>query len=167
VFGQHRQLFSVTLSLGTGIRSIIVFKYLKTISRKFRCTGNQPSFTIFYIFFKRVSFVAGPAAVAGQQQTQRTRQQFFRTRPQDSFVSEGGRAIISCVIGNLGGRVQWTKDGLTMGNISIPAISPPPPPPLQLSYLPRCIAACWESGWVGGWLGTWMVSGHHGIEHSI
>ena len=46
---------------------------------------------------------------------ERTRQQFFRTRPQDKFVSEGGRAIISCVIGNLGGRVQWTKDGLTLG----------------------------------------------------
>ena len=42
-------------------------------------------------------------------------QQFFRTTPQDSFVAEGGRAIINCVIGDLAGRVQWTKDGLTLG----------------------------------------------------
>merc|ERR1712235_179109 len=27
----------------------------------------------------------------------------------------GGRAIINCVIGDLAGRVQWTKDGLTLG----------------------------------------------------
>ena len=43
------------------------------------------------------------------------KQQFFRTTPQDSFVPEGGRAIINCVIGDLAGRVQWTKDGLTLG----------------------------------------------------
>ena len=43
------------------------------------------------------------------------RQQFFRTTPGDSFVPEGGRAILTCVIGDLGGRVQWTKDGLTLG----------------------------------------------------
>ena len=30
-------------------------------------------------------------------------------------MSEGGRAILTCVIGDLGGRVQWTKDGLTLG----------------------------------------------------
>ena len=45
-------------------------------------------------------------------------QQFFRTTPQDSFVAEGGRAIINCVIGDLAGRVQWTKDGLTLGKIT-------------------------------------------------
>ena len=44
-----------------------------------------------------------------------SKQQFFRTTPQDSFVGEGGRAIINCVIGDLAGRVQWTKDGLTLG----------------------------------------------------
>ena len=53
----------------------------------------------------------------GRAEGLRAKQQFFRTRPQDSFVAEGGRAIISCVIGNLGGRVQWTKDGLTLGKI--------------------------------------------------
>ena len=30
-------------------------------------------------------------------------------------MPEGGRAILTCVIGDLGGRVQWTKDGLTLG----------------------------------------------------
>lgn len=47
------------------------------------------------------------------------RQQFFRTTPGDSFVPEGGRAILTCVIGDLGGRVQWTKDGLTLGTESM------------------------------------------------
>ena len=46
-----------------------------------------------------------------------SKQQFFRTTPQDSFVPEGGRAIINCVIGDLAGRVQWTKDGLTLGKL--------------------------------------------------
>ena len=48
-----------------------------------------------------------------------SRQQFFRTTPGDSFVPEGGRAILTCVIGDLGGRVQWTKDGLTLGSESM------------------------------------------------
>ena len=52
-------------------------------------------------------------------------QQFFRTTPQDSFVAEGGRAIINCVIGDLAGRVQWTKDGLTLGKIASPSLLPP------------------------------------------
>ena len=32
-------------------------------------------------------------------------------------MPEGGRAIINCVIGDLAGRVQWTKDGLTLGKL--------------------------------------------------
>ena len=52
-------------------------------------------------------------------------QQFFRTTPQDSFVAEGGRAIINCVIGDLAGRVQWTKDGLTLGKIASPSYLQP------------------------------------------
>ena len=32
-------------------------------------------------------------------------------------MPEGGRAIINCVIGDLAGRVQWTKDGLTLGKM--------------------------------------------------
>ncbi len=71
-------------------------------------------------------------------------------------MSEGGRAIISCVIGNLGGRVQWTKDGLTMGNISIPAISPPPPPP------PIIIFATLYRGLLGEWMGWGLAGWAHG-----
>ena len=59
------------------------------------------------------TFSAGRVNGAGPKQ------QFFRTTPQDSFVPEGGRAIINCVIGDLGGRVQWTKDGLTLGKAKI------------------------------------------------
>ncbi len=130
---------------------------MKRISRKFRGAGSLPSFTsltFLWTFLMR----AGPAAVAGQQAQQRTRQQFFRTRPQDSFVSEGGRAIISCVIGNLGGRVQWTKDGLTMGNISIPAISPLLPPPSNYHI---CHAVSRPVGRVDG-LGLAGWAGHMG-----
>ena len=56
---------------------------------------------------------------AGRVNGDGPKQQFFRTTPQDSFVPEGGRAIINCVIGDLGGRVQWTKDGLTLGKAEI------------------------------------------------
>ena len=43
------------------------------------------------------------------------RQQYFRVRPQDIEVAEGGTAVIACEVGNREGRVQWTKDGLTLG----------------------------------------------------
>ena len=42
-------------------------------------------------------------------------QQFFRARPRDTTVSVGGSAVVECEVANLAGRVQWTKDGLTMG----------------------------------------------------
>ena len=46
------------------------------------------------------------------------RQQYFRVRPQDIEVAEGGTAVIACEVGNREGRVQWTKDGLTLGKES-------------------------------------------------
>ena len=46
------------------------------------------------------------------------RQQYFRVRPQDIEVAEGGTAVIACEVGNREGRVQWTKDGLTLGKDS-------------------------------------------------
>jgi len=50
-------------------------------------------------------------------------QQYFRVRPTDVEVGEGGTAVIPCEVGNRQGRVQWTKDGLTLGyNRSIPGI---------------------------------------------
>ena len=30
-------------------------------------------------------------------------------------MSVGGSAVVECEVANLAGRVQWTKDGLTMG----------------------------------------------------
>ena len=43
------------------------------------------------------------------------RQQYFRVSPQDVEVAEGGTAVVQCEVGNREGRVQWTKDGLTLG----------------------------------------------------
>ena len=42
-------------------------------------------------------------------------QQIFRVKPKDSEVGQGGVAIIACEVANRRGRVQWTKDGLTLG----------------------------------------------------
>ena len=42
-------------------------------------------------------------------------QQSFRVRPRDLEVAEGGTAVIQCTVRNRAGRVQWTKDGLTLG----------------------------------------------------
>lgn len=44
-----------------------------------------------------------------------SQQQFFRAKPRDSEVAEGGTVVISCEVANRHGRVQWTKDGLTLG----------------------------------------------------
>ena len=45
--------------------------------------------------------------------------QFFRVKPSNADVAEGGTAIIACEVANRRGRVQWTKDGLTLGKIWI------------------------------------------------
>ena len=42
-------------------------------------------------------------------------QQYFRVYPTDVHVGEGGIAVINCAVENRVGRVQWTKDGLTLG----------------------------------------------------
>jgi hypothetical protein len=42
-------------------------------------------------------------------------QQYFRVRPTEVSVGEGGVAVINCAVENRAGRVQWTKDGLTLG----------------------------------------------------
>ena len=44
-------------------------------------------------------------------------QQFFRVRPSDADVAQGGTAIVECEIANRQGKVQWTKDGLTLGRM--------------------------------------------------
>ena len=42
-------------------------------------------------------------------------QQYFVIPPSDISVAVGQTAVISCVVGNRAGRVQWTKGGLTLG----------------------------------------------------
>ena len=44
-------------------------------------------------------------------------QQYFRVYPTDVHVGEGGTAVINCAVEctQCSGRVQWTKDGLTLG----------------------------------------------------
>ena len=44
--------------------------------------------------------------------------QFFRVKPSDADVGEGGTAVIACEVANRKGRVQWTKDGLTLGKLN-------------------------------------------------
>ena len=44
--------------------------------------------------------------------------QFFRVKPSNADVAEGGTAIIACEVANRRGRVQWTKDGLTLGKFN-------------------------------------------------
>ena len=46
-------------------------------------------------------------------------QQFFRVLPTDVHVGEGGIAVLHCSVGNRAGRVQWTKDGLTLGKAKL------------------------------------------------
>ena len=42
--------------------------------------------------------------------------QHFLQTPQDTEVTEGGTAVLYCQVGNQIGQVQWTKDGLTLGD---------------------------------------------------
>lgn len=37
--------------------------------------------------------------------------QYFRVRPSNSSVLEGGEVVIPCEVGNRAGAVQWVKDG--------------------------------------------------------
>ena len=52
---------------------------------------------------------------SGLTHAQSSNQQYFRTKPQNVEVSEGGEVVIECEVENREGRVQWTKDGLTLG----------------------------------------------------
>jgi hypothetical protein len=45
-------------------------------------------------------------------------QQFFSVKPHDTEVRQGGTVVLPCEIGDRRGRVQWTKDGLTLGKPS-------------------------------------------------
>lgn len=43
--------------------------------------------------------------------------QYFRVHPQNLQVLEGTEALLRCEIGNLGGSVQWAKDGFALGKL--------------------------------------------------
>lgn len=60
-------------------------------------------------------------AVAFAQHKGKAQQQYFRVKPSDKDIIEGQTAELQCHIGNLGGDVQWTKDGFLLGfNPAIP-----------------------------------------------
>jgi len=46
---------------------------------------------------------------------QKTNQQYFRLKPQDVNATEKETIILLCEVGNLGGLVQWSKDGFLLG----------------------------------------------------
>ncbi|OQR78753.1 nephrin-like, partial [Tropilaelaps mercedesae] len=46
-------------------------------------------------------------------------QQYFKVRPQSVQLVEGQTTELQCHIGNLGGQVQWSKDGFVLGYESI------------------------------------------------
>ena len=50
-------------------------------------------------------------------------QQYFRVPPSDQEVGEGGTVDIPCEVGNRRGRVQWTKDGLTLGKTLLKVVT--------------------------------------------
>lgn len=57
-----------------------------------------------------VFLVAVVTLCSGQLQ-----QQKFRTKPQDMTVLEGSETVLRCEVQNVGGQVQWTKDGFALG----------------------------------------------------
>ena len=57
-----------------------------------------------------------PLAVLTQCSAQLS-QQKFRTKPQDMTVLEGSETVLRCEVQNVGGQVQWTKDGFALGEL--------------------------------------------------
>ncbi|XP_022254721.1 nephrin-like isoform X2 [Limulus polyphemus] len=45
----------------------------------------------------------------------RSQQQYFRTRPEDTSVTEGQTAELRCEVEHQAGSVQWSKDGFVLG----------------------------------------------------
>ncbi|XP_022648172.1 nephrin-like [Varroa jacobsoni] len=50
---------------------------------------------------------------------QNSDQQYFKVRPQSVQLIEGQTTELQCHIGNLGGQVQWSKDGFVLGYESV------------------------------------------------
>ena len=101
-------IFLISYLSFTHIYKYLYFIILFHISNIYICTNNfvytlNINFNTFFYF---------PVTDVTSQQNQ-----FFRVKPSNADVAEGGTAIIACEVANRRGRVQWTKDGLTLGNI--------------------------------------------------
>ncbi|XP_049851856.1 nephrin isoform X2 [Schistocerca gregaria] len=66
-----------------------------------------------------LTFVLRILVLAACAQKGASQQQYFRILPKDVRVHEGGEAVLECEVSNLGGRVQWTKDGFALGFSSV------------------------------------------------
>ena len=66
------------------------------------------------------SFIAGLfEASSDSGRSNSLGKQFFRIRPANQTVREGDDIELKCQIGNLQGRVQWTRNGFAMGKVSL------------------------------------------------
>lgn len=61
--------------------------------------------TIMYSFFPGI-------------QAEEIRQQYFRVLPKSIRAQEGSEVTLQCEIEFLRGRVQWTKDGYALGELT-------------------------------------------------
>ncbi|KAL0273716.1 UNVERIFIED_CONTAM: hypothetical protein PYX00_006332 [Menopon gallinae] len=66
---------------------------------------------MFYSFFTCFILLSGYLA----QSVILGSQQYFRLKPKDTKIQEGGEALMECEISELQGQVQWTKDGFALG----------------------------------------------------
>jgi hypothetical protein len=66
-------------------------------------TGRKQTMTFVFLFPK------------GRRRSPRTSQQFFVEMPEDTQVVGTKDVTLNCRIGNLSGRVQWSKDGFLLG----------------------------------------------------
>nr|XP_034837509.1 nephrin [Maniola hyperantus] len=60
-----------------------------------------------------VAIFCALSSVSGGQQ------QYFRVAPRSLRVQEGSEAVLECAVANLGGQVQWAKDGFALGYSSV------------------------------------------------
>ncbi|XP_045780865.1 nephrin isoform X3 [Maniola jurtina] len=60
-----------------------------------------------------VAILCALSSVSGAQQ------QYFRVAPRSLRVQEGSEAVLECAVANLGGQVQWAKDGFALGYSSV------------------------------------------------
>ena len=77
------------------------------------------TFHSFILFLKSAVRITKLNLVLSFTGQVRCQQQYFRVPPSDIDAGEGSVAVIPCEVGHRAGRVQWTKDGLTLGRTPI------------------------------------------------